>query len=91
MTKTIHEDFSTAQVSVGTTATKLYTGQSGVDEVTIENLGTTPVYLGKAGVTVSNGFLLPGAVGASLTLTTTSDIYGIVASGTQSVAVLVTA
>jgi hypothetical protein len=90
MTKTMNEDFSTAQVSVGSTATKIYTGQSGVDEVTIANLGTTDVFIGKSGVTTSTGFLLPGTKGASLTLCSTVDIYGIVASGSQAVSVLVT-
>lgn len=90
MPKTLNEDFSTAQVTVTTTATKIVTGQMGVDEVTIENLGTTDVYIGKAGVLTTTGFLLPGSKGASLTLTCTQDIYGIVASGTQAVSILVT-
>ena len=91
MPKTMFEDFSTAQVSVGTTPTLIVAAHNGVDEVTIENLGTTAVYIGKANVTTSNGFLLPGVVGASVTLSATTAIYGIVASGTQAVAVLETA
>lgn len=84
----MHEDFSTGQVSVGTSATLLFTAQPGVDEVTIQNLGTTEVFLGKAGVTTSNGFPLPGVAGASITLPVTEAIYGVVASGTQSVAII---
>jgi hypothetical protein len=34
-------------------------------------------------VTVNNGLLLPGVVGASVALETTDAVYGIVASGTQ--------
>jgi hypothetical protein len=88
--KTLSENFSTSQVSVGTTATKILPGKAGVDEITIENLGTTQVFIGGPGVTAATGFPLPGVAGASITLTTTQDIYGIVASGTQTVAVLVT-
>lgn len=88
--KKSHEDFTTAQVTVGTTATLLSPSRDGADEVTIENLGTTQVFLGKADVTASNGFPLPGVAGASLTLPATEAVYGVVASGTQAVAVLAT-
>jgi hypothetical protein len=90
MTKTIYEDFAVSQVTVGTTATKIVSGIPGTDEVTIENLGTTDVYIGKSTVTTANGFLLPGTKGASITLGATQDIYGIVGAGTQAVSILVT-
>jgi len=88
--KNTYEDFSTAQVTVGITATLIAASKSGIDKVTIENLGTTPVYIGKSNVSATNGFLLPGTIGASITLSATTDIYGIVATGTQAVAVLET-
>lgn len=88
--KKSYEDFATSQVTVAATATLILAGADGRDEVTIEQLGTTPVYIGKAGVTTSTGLLLPGVIGASLTLPATTSIYGITASGTQAVAVLVT-
>lgn len=91
MSKILHEDFATAQVSVGTTATLIIAAADGIDSVTIENMATTDVYIGKAGVTTANGFLLPGTKGASITLSATTDIYGIVAAGTQNVCTLRTA
>lgn len=88
--KKSYEDFTTAQVSVGTAATLIAAAQEGRDEVTIQQLGTTPVYLGPAGVTTANGFPLPGVVGASVTIPVTTAIYGVVQAGSQTVAVLVT-
>jgi hypothetical protein len=88
--KNINADFTASQVTVATTATKVYTGEAGAREVTIENHGTTDVYIGKSGVLTTTGFLLPGTKGASVTLPSTKDIYAIVASGTQAVSVLVT-
>jgi hypothetical protein len=81
---------ATAQVSVGTTATQIAALRAGRGSVTIENEGTTAVRIGIAGVTTGNGFLLPGVVGASLTLQTTAAVFGIVAAGTQTVSVLET-
>lgn len=88
--KKSYEDFATSQVTVASTATLLTASADGRDEVTIQQLGTTPVYIGKAGVTTATGFPLPGVAGASITLPATEGIYGITASGTQAVAVLVT-
>lgn len=85
-----YEDFTTSQVTVAATATLIAASADGRDEVTIQQLGTTPVYLGKANVTTANGFPLPGVAGSSITLPATTGIYGITASGTQAVAVLVT-
>lgn len=85
MTKNLNSNFVTAQAAVGTTATLIVAQRSGRDTVVIENTGTTDVYLGNASVTTSNGLLLPGTVGAAVSLETTDAVYGIVASGTQKV------
>jgi predicted S18 family serine protease len=88
VTKNLNANFATSQATVGATPTLIITQRPGRDTVVIENTGTTPVYLGNAGVTVSNGLLLPGVVGASVAIETTDVVYGIVASGTQVVAVV---
>lgn len=87
--KKSYEDFITGQVTVGATATLIRAANDGRDEITIQNLGTTPVYIGKdANVTTSNGFPIPGVAGSSITIPATTAIYGIVASGSQAVAFL---
>jgi hypothetical protein len=53
--------------------------------VTIINHGTTAVYLGTGTITTSNGALLVGTAGASVTIVTTDAVKGIVASGSQAV------
>lgn len=81
--KNMNANFATNQATIGSTATLIVTQRSGRDTVVVENTGTTAVYLGNSAVTVSNGLLLPGVVGASIALETTDAVYGIVASGTQ--------
>jgi hypothetical protein len=76
---------STAQVTVVTTATLVAASRSGRQTVTIENTGTTAFYVGGAGVTAATGFLVPGVLGASLTLSVTGAIYAITASGSAAV------
>lgn len=88
MTKNLNSNFATSQATVGATPTLIVAQRSGRDTVVIENTGTTPVFLGNSAVTVSNGLLLPGVVGASVALETTDAVFGIVASGTQVVAVV---
>lgn len=88
MAKKLNEAFGTAQVSVTSTASKIASGQAGVDTTLLYNSGSTTVYVGNsANVTASNGFPIPA--GGSLTMETTSDIYGITSSGTGSISILV--
>ena len=56
--------------------------------VTIVNLGTTDVWVGAGTVTASNGQLLLGVKGASVSLDTTAAVKAIVASGSQDVSFL---
>lgn len=83
MASNINKAFKTAQATVATTATPIVAARAGRDTVIIENSGTTAVYLGNSTVTTSTGLLLPGVLGASISLETTDAVYGIVAAGTQ--------
>ena len=79
--------YETNQVSVGNTATLIVDTRLSRRCVAVVNLGTTDVYLGFDGtVTTSTGVLLLGVKGATVILETTGPVYGIVASGSQSVA-----
>jgi len=77
--------------SVATTATQIVAARTGAAGTgrglfIIENIGTTPMYCGPtSSVTTSNGLLLPGILGASITIATTSAVYCIAASGTGAV------
>lgn len=86
--KNLNSNFATSQATVGITPTLIITQRSGRDTVVVENAGTTPVYLGNSSVSVTNGLLLPGVLGASVAIETTDAVYGIVASGTQVVCVV---
>ncbi len=78
---------ATAQVLVDTTVggVKIIDVRPARNEITIVNHGTTDVYLGPSGVTVSTGVLLSGVKGASITLPVYGAVYGIVSSGSQTV------
>jgi hypothetical protein len=89
-------NIAASQVSVTSTATLISAARTGAPgtgrvDITIENFGSTDVFLGGSGVTISTGMKLPGNPGANTTITTTAAIYGIVASGnTQTVSALET-
>ena len=83
--------FTTAQVSVTGTATLIVAANKSNSGVQITNFGTTDVYLGEnATVTTATGHLLPGTKGASVSFSTTGNIYGITSGSAQTVSVLVT-
>jgi len=79
---------ATAQVAVAVTATLIITTRTGRIAVTLYNQGTQTVYIGITGVTTGTGLAL--TAGASITINTQAAIYGISASGTQTVAFLET-
>jgi hypothetical protein len=88
VTKKINEGFGTSQVAVTAAASKIVTGQSGTDTVTLYNTGTTTAYVGAgSGVTSTTGF--PIVAGAALVMEATVDIYAITASGSTTIAILV--
>lgn len=73
------------QVSVTTTSGAVVAARSGRRSLLIVNHGTTDVYLGTGTVTTSNGILLTGTKGASISIPTAAAVNGIVGSGTQTV------
>ena len=82
-------NFNTNQVSVGATATLIVAQNTGRHAVLIVNLGTTAIYVGpNDGVTAANGMILPGVVGAALSIPSASAIWGISSGSSQSVAFL---
>lgn len=78
-------NFGPSQVSCSTTATLILAQRTNRALATVENSGTTDVFLGGSGVTTSTGLLLPGTKGASANFATQAALYCIVASGTQTV------
>lgn len=78
---------ATAQVSVGTTATLLAAARVGRGSIMLTNLGTVDTWIGGSGVTTTTGVLLVGTKGATLTIPTSAAVYGIVATGTNSISV----
>lgn len=82
--------FRTAQVTVASTPTLLCAAKTDRRAVTIINPSTTNVYIGDANVTTVVGALLPGVIGASITIHTTAAVYGIVGASTQNVSVIET-
>jgi hypothetical protein len=84
--------FKSGQVSVGTTATAIFTSGPAPsnDGVLIQNGGSGSVYIGGSGVTTTTG--LPVAAGATVTVPTTGaqplELFGVVASSTATVSYL---
>lgn len=70
---------ATSQVTVGTGNTQIVAARSGRMAVTIENLGTGAFYVGATGVTTGTGYLVPGVLGASVTIPTQAAVFGIAA------------
>lgn len=78
-----------AQVVVGTTPTLLIDSDNINRQVHVHALSNTPVYLGGADVTTSNGYLLEKDDGAHVLLLPLSEkLYAVVATGTETVSVL---
>lgn len=81
----------TKQVALSTTAAKVADAHGTSCIVKVKNLhATILVYVGPAGVTAANGYLV-SAAGGEVTLEfpgQSDDLYAVAASGTPSVAVL---
>jgi hypothetical protein len=75
-----------AQVSVGTSATLIAAADADGSSVavTLPSSATATVYLGGSGVTTS-GYGLPTGCSVTIDLDSGESLYGIVASGTQTV------
>ena len=87
---------NTNQVNVLSTPTLIVSQNTGRKAVVITNLGTTAIYIGFGSnissatgpngiLTTTNGQILPGVVGASISVPSTSAIWGISSGSTQAV------
>jgi hypothetical protein len=84
---------ATSRASIGATAAQIVAARTGAPgtgriAVTLYNFGSATVFYGASGVTATTGMPLPA--GAVATLNTTAAIYGIAASGTQTLGVMET-
>ena len=82
--------FTYGQATCTGTATSIVAANQARQWITVVNLGTTDVYIGDANVTTSTGQLLAGIKGASLTMQTTSALYGITSGSSQAVSYMST-
>jgi len=85
--------FAASQASIGTAAAQIVAARVGAVgtgriAATLYNAGSATVYFGASGVTTTTGMPLPA--GASATVNTQAAIYGIAASGTQTIGVMET-
>jgi hypothetical protein len=77
------------QTSVTTTATLLVAASTVNRDIRIHSLSNTSIYLGGSTVTTSNGFLHEKDDGyLAVTVPAGETLYGIVATGTETVTVL---
>jgi hypothetical protein len=85
--------FAASLASIGTAAAQIVAARAGVAgtgriAATLYNAGSATDYFGASGVTTTTGMPLPA--GASATINTQAAIYGIAASGTQTIGVMET-
>jgi hypothetical protein len=89
---------SSAQISVGTTATLLVAASIFHQTAYLHNLsggggggggGNNPIFIGAANVTTSNGYKLNSGASITLSVENYDALYAICASGTVDVSVLV--
>jgi hypothetical protein len=79
---------TSAQISVTTTATIIVPASNFDQTANLHNLGGGAMYLGGANVTTSNGYKFDNGDKLTVTVGDHEALYGITASGTQTVAVL---
>jgi len=79
---------TSAQVVLGTTATVIVAESNFDQTACLHNLGGGAMYLGAANVTTSNGYKLDNGDKLTVAVGDHEALYGITASGTQTVAVL---
>lgn len=79
---------NTNQVTVGSTSTLILAANTNRKRLILINMGTTNVFLGNVGVTIGTGQLLLGIAGYVIPLYFTGAVYGIVGTGTQTIAYL---
>jgi hypothetical protein len=79
---------NSAQISVGTTATIIVPASIFHQTVNLHHLGGGAMYLGNANVTTANGYKFDNGDKLTVMVGDQEALYGITASGTQTVAVL---
>lgn len=79
---------NTNQISVGSTSTLILAANANRKRLVLINMGTTNVFIGNIGVTIGTGQLLLGIAGYIIPLYFTGAVYGIVGTGTQTIAYL---
>lgn len=79
---------NTSQISVGSTSTLIIAANANRKRLVLINMGTTNVFIGNIGVTIGTGQLLLGIAGYVIPLYFTGAVYGIVGTGTQTIAYL---
>jgi len=78
-----------AQISVGTTPTLIVAANRADQVINIHNLNST-VYLGDSSVSTSTGFRMDNGDKLQIPLADNEALYGVTATGTSTVYVLVT-
>jgi hypothetical protein len=84
---------ATSQASIGTTTAQIVAARTGAPgtgriDATLYNAGSATVYFGASGVTKTTG--MPFPAGATVTISTQAAVYGIAASGTQTIGIMET-
>lgn len=79
---------NTNQISIGSTSTLIIAANTNRKRLVLINMGTTNVFIGNIGVTIGTGQLLLGIAGYVIPLYFTGAVYGIVGTGTQTIAYL---
>lgn len=75
-------------VSITTSATQIVNGDNQNRNIYIHNGGGSKIYLGGSDVTTSNGYHLANNESVSILLPIGESIFGVVASGTNDITVL---
>lgn len=79
---------TSAQISVGVTATVIAALKGHYQTVYLHNLGGGAIYLGNSDVTISNGYKFDNGDKIEIILGPQDNLYGVVASGTHTVSML---
>jgi hypothetical protein len=79
---------TSAQVTIGVTATVLVAANIADQTAYLHNLGGGAVYIGDANVTISNGYKLDNGDKLTVSVGDHEGLYAVTASGTHVVGVL---
>lgn len=79
-----HAIVQTAQVTVATTPTLIWTAPAGSGRVLVRNPSTTvSVFVGNAAVSTTTGFEIGAGAALGITLVNRGTLFGVVAAATQ--------